>query len=271
MKAQKGYYSLIQFCPDRSRLEAVNVGVLLFCPDPHFIAARTAKGNQRPTKLVGRSAYDAAGLNAAKRAIERRLENDAKAFQTLDDLQHFVDSRGNDLKLTTPRPIKVFDPTADLHKLFKELVGGQHRIVKSEPVCPELDVLFKRLQKEGRARLNLDLDVPLLGRRFHVPYAFDNAMLNLVKPHRFASEPKPALDAAMRLAIEGDQLFKLGKNQDEPTKLVVVAVFEQNAGADDQLGKRVDEVLRAYNAEAVLNDQFAAFVAHIEQTAHLTQ
>ena len=28
-----GYYSVIQFCPDRSRLEAANVGVLLFVRD----------------------------------------------------------------------------------------------------------------------------------------------------------------------------------------------------------------------------------------------
>lgn len=72
MKPQRGYYSLIQFCPDPSRLEAINVGVALFCPDSEFIGARTAAGNQRPAKLVGRDELNREALNSAKRAIERR-------------------------------------------------------------------------------------------------------------------------------------------------------------------------------------------------------
>src|SRR5688572_28005390 len=99
MNAKKGYYSLIQFCPDASRLETVNVGVLLFCPDIQFIAARTAKGNQRAAKLVGRAGLDKASLNSAKRALERRLKTDRDAFTNFEDLQKFVDSRGNVLKL----------------------------------------------------------------------------------------------------------------------------------------------------------------------------
>ena len=31
MSGRQGYYSLIQFCPDRFRSEAANVGVLVFC------------------------------------------------------------------------------------------------------------------------------------------------------------------------------------------------------------------------------------------------
>ena len=36
-----GYYSVIQYCPDRSRLEAANVGVLLFVPAGGYLRART--------------------------------------------------------------------------------------------------------------------------------------------------------------------------------------------------------------------------------------
>src|SRR5437016_4286218 len=143
MKAQKGYYSLIQFCPDPSRLEAVNVGVVLFCPDAQFIAARTADSNKRPEKLVGRHGFDSASLKSARRAIERRLEADAKAFQTLEDLQHFVDTRANVLKMTAPRPIKVFDPQSDLDKLFQELVGDRARHRREAAISPQLDSLFQ--------------------------------------------------------------------------------------------------------------------------------
>ena len=53
MNAHRGYYSLIQYCPDLSRLEAVNVGVVLFCPEPRFIEARTSAGNDKPRRLFG--------------------------------------------------------------------------------------------------------------------------------------------------------------------------------------------------------------------------
>src|SRR5438552_3843697 len=124
MTPKKGYYSLIQFCPNPSRLEVVNVGVVLFCSEPRFLAARTAKGNQRPAKLVGRHQLDSASLNSAKQALERRLQVDSMSFETFGDLEKFVNTRGNALKLTAPRPVKVFDPPSDLDKLFEELVGG---------------------------------------------------------------------------------------------------------------------------------------------------
>src|SRR5437868_15485516 len=101
---RKGYYTLIQFRPDASRLEAVNMGVLLFCPETGFIAARLAKSNQRAAKLVGRAQLNPTALNSAKRALERRLKVDSASFKTLGDLQHFIDSRGNISQLTPPRP-----------------------------------------------------------------------------------------------------------------------------------------------------------------------
>ena len=122
MKPKRGYYSLIQFCPDLSRLEAVNVGVVLFCPDADFIAARMSADNQRAEKLVDREELDEPALNSAKQAIEDRIEVDRASFQAYEDLQAFVNTRGNNLILTTPRPVKVFDPPRDLDNLFTELV-----------------------------------------------------------------------------------------------------------------------------------------------------
>lgn len=137
MNPTRGYYSLIQFCADSSRLETVNVGVLLFCPEIQFLAARTAASNDRAAMLVGRGGLDEAALNSAKRAVERRLEVDREAFQTLEDLQRFVASRGNALKLTDPRPLKVFDPEKDLDALFAELVDSDARGGLSNVVAPD--------------------------------------------------------------------------------------------------------------------------------------
>ena len=47
MTAHKGYYSVVQYCRDRSRLEAANTGVLLFCPELGYLQARTSRDNAR--------------------------------------------------------------------------------------------------------------------------------------------------------------------------------------------------------------------------------
>ena len=36
----RGYYSLIQFCPDTCRLEVANVGVVLYCPEVSFLISK---------------------------------------------------------------------------------------------------------------------------------------------------------------------------------------------------------------------------------------
>ena len=64
----------------------------------------------------------AASLNSAKRAMVARLKVEWEGAPTLKQFQHFVDTRANEIKLTAPRPVKVFDPVGDLQRLFDELV-----------------------------------------------------------------------------------------------------------------------------------------------------
>ena len=49
MTPAKGYYCLIQYCPDQTRLEAATIGVLLFRPE------RTCLGDERQTGATARS------------------------------------------------------------------------------------------------------------------------------------------------------------------------------------------------------------------------
>ncbi len=274
MDVKKGYYTLVQFRPDASRLEAVNMGVLLFCPETGFIAARLAKSNQRAARLVGRAQLDPTALNSAKRALERRLKLDAAAFKTLADLQHFIDSRGNILQLTPPRPIKVFDPGTDLDNLFAELVGGHPRQLAGTACAPapvdtaitELDNRFQRLAQDGRARLNWDVPVPLVGRHLHIPFAFRNGAWNLVKPWRFSGQEKRAVSAAVHLAVEGDLIHRHGKDEDGEKKLIVVSSFEDPVHAKDLEG-RVAGILHEYSVDMVAPRQVGVFVAKVEKLA----
>ena len=74
MAPQKGYYSLIQFCPDASRQETVNLGVLLFCPASGFLDAKTSSNTRRAEKLVGRRQLARKALKQAQLSIEQRLK-----------------------------------------------------------------------------------------------------------------------------------------------------------------------------------------------------
>lgn len=123
MEAARGYYSLIQYCPDPSKAKSANVGVLLFCPALKFIEARTSAGNDRVRRFFGKDSFDPGRLRAAERAIESRLHVSREDFRTLEDLNSFIETRANELRITSPRPMKVLNPEADLDDLFAELVG----------------------------------------------------------------------------------------------------------------------------------------------------
>ena len=125
MIGREGWYSVIQFCPDRFRAEAVNVGVVLLCPDPHFLRARVAATNQRVARFFGRASFDPTRLNLAKQGIEHRINASSDDLRTAKDLGDFARTRANDLRLTEPRLTKVTDPEADLSRLFESLVDDE--------------------------------------------------------------------------------------------------------------------------------------------------
>src|SRR5260370_42102191 len=127
MKPAKGYYSIIQYCPDFSRLEAANIGVLLFCPERCFLKARPARGNKRIKRFFGSEGQDWSRTDSFKIAVEERLDVENGAINTLEDLERFIATRANRLQIAPPRPMQVTDPEKDLDQLFHELVGGQHR------------------------------------------------------------------------------------------------------------------------------------------------
>jgi hypothetical protein len=128
MKPQLGYYSLIQYCPDASRLEAVNVGVALLCPGLNYLGVKLTANTDRAVKRFGRAAVQPRSLKAAEEAIKVRLTRDADRPATLEEFQKFVDTRANELLLTQPRPMKLLrEAPAELAALFEQLVETPSR------------------------------------------------------------------------------------------------------------------------------------------------
>ena len=67
----KGYFSLIQYCPDTARREAANVGVMLLCPEAGFLDIKMATTNHRVRRFFGEEADDYLHLDQMKSALSR--------------------------------------------------------------------------------------------------------------------------------------------------------------------------------------------------------
>jgi hypothetical protein len=113
-----GIYSLIQYCPNRFRAEAVNVGLAVVCSDSKRLRVRLTTQFDRAQRLFGISKSEIDNLKLAAKAIQNRIEK----LQTHEELSAFACSRANDLRLTTPRIAKIKDVDADFERLFSDLV-----------------------------------------------------------------------------------------------------------------------------------------------------
>lgn len=236
MDGHKGYYSLIQYCPDPSRAEAANVGVLLFCPALDFIDAQIAHGNDRIRRFFGpETELDLKRLNTRKQAIKERLVVEKAQFKTQADLERFIRTRANDIQLTEPRSIRVEEPARQLKELFNELVGGRahHDPAEAANDFPALHRVFAQPRLQNLVQFDVAVSVPLLSREFRFPYAYTNGVTNLVKPQRLMTGI-PGVEKAMALAYEGELI-----NEVPGRRLVVVLFGEDTERGRDTEGEAV--------------------------------
>ncbi len=227
MSWSKGYYCLIQYCPDLSRGEGANIGVLLFCPEKEFLGARMARGNDRIRRFFRSEGLDLDRINAMKGAIEDRLELEGRYITTREDLEQFIRTRANEIQITSPRPLKISDPKKNLRSLYERLVGGRARSRERRRLESRI---ASRFQEEGVDHLvqkNVKVDVPLFRRSLTVPFGFQNGRYNLIQPVRFVGLVRRATEAnACRLATEGRSVKRHSDNLlGGRLQLMVVAQF----------------------------------------------
>ena len=268
MEGSKGYYSLIQYCPDRSRLEVANVGVMLFCPELHFLKTRVAEGNDRIRKIFGVSGDDLARIEDMKQTIVERLQVESVSLPALQDVQQFIMTRGNDVILTPLRPMRVVNPEADLENLFKDLVGHRVRTSRGaeQSLIPELDEAMQSDRIKGKVFRSLRILLPLTERSLLIPYAFRNGKLNLIQPERFSDKKSELFQKASDLAFSGSLL---AKHKDPESgidrKLIVVSSFESSVRG---ILPRVDELFLEYGVRHIPVEDIGGLVEEIEQEAH---
>jgi hypothetical protein len=260
MNLAKCYYSLVQYCPDLARQEAVNVGVVLLCPEAEFLQARLVRKNKRAVDFFGTGTESSQLLEAMKQALWNRLEVEREQMLTLAGFQAFVNTRGNDLLLTSPKPLRTErTPAAELDFLYTELVEGDAaerataQPSRSKEVAQQLDLALSSPRLQPFLRKNVTVKVPALQRAVEVPYGYQNGRFNLVQPVNFHQKAADKVgDAACRYAVEGDSLF--GHKDDEwgDMQLVVVAKFRADA---EQGRKVVTKMFEDYHVRLLLADE----------------
>jgi hypothetical protein len=229
MSASKGYFSLVQYCPDIARQEAANVGVLLFVPELGFIRAKMSDKVGRIRRFFGEEVDGYQHLLLMQKSIAQRVEIERLNFKTLHHLEQFVATRANRIVLTPPKPVKVFDPEKDLNALFDELVADPAKALTeraSIPLRERLDAVLLQGETRKFIRTGLKIEVPRLMESVRVPYAYQNERMNLIRPVEFNQQTQNSVKtAASRYAVDGLALYEHPDPAYGHLQLVVVADF----------------------------------------------
>ena len=265
MNPARGYYCIIQYCPDLSRLEAANVGVLLFCPDRDFLEARTSRDNARIRHFFGDEGHDWVRINLYKLGIEDRLKIEKDQLRTLDDLQGFIARRANLIQITPPRPMKVSDPEKDLDQLFQDLVGGQARVNRGPNLKRFLGQKFEKAGLDKKILTDIRVKVPISERQIEVPYGYQNGRFNLIQLAGFqATNPEQAKITACRYAVEGESLFENPDPRLGSLQLVLVGKF---GSQQSESRSGVERILKQHHVRLFAATEVDRLVDEIRRTA----
>jgi hypothetical protein len=243
MNPTKGYYSIVQYCPDLTKLEAANIGVLLFCPEREFLAAKTARNNGRIRKFFGSEGRDGNKINVLKVAFEDRVAAEGRNIRTLEDLQQFIGLLANQLQLTAPRPMRVEEPQQDLVRLFHELVEVSPSHREKSRLKHKIGEKIRAANLLRKVRQDIPVTVPILGRKIRIDYGFQNGRFNLIQPVSFRAEPSSCVTTACRYAVEGKSLHEHADPEFGAMQLIVVGDFRSKR---DDTQRDVSRILNAH-------------------------
>ena len=265
MNVHRGYYSILQFCPEPARFEAANIGVALLCPDQHFFRAKIGSGNQRVTRFFDRSQYDIERLNAYKHGLIERL-NRGEEVCDRESFAQFAAMQVNAIVMTQPQFCRVEqEAEAALDKLFDELVGETKRKRRKGGLKQRLRKAFQDAGVlDSLVQENVEIKVPAFGRTQKFPFAWRNGVVNLVDPVQFtAADPTCLEQTACRHAIEGQSLRRHPDKRLGQCELNVIGQFQ----AEDQHGRDiVNRIFGESEVELIEASSIQSYVEKIQKT-----
>lgn len=264
MNPQRGYYSVVQFCPDLDRFEAANIGVVLFCPESGFLKALISQNNSRIIKFFGSEGQDWKQINAIKKGLQDRLEKEHPSMRTVDDFRQFVATRANAIQLTTPLPMKVFDHETDLAKLYERLLGKSVATSSRKKLRKTVAEKFSAAGLQKKIVSDVRIEVPIRGREIEIPFGFQNGRFNLINPVQFTSgNPDRSFRTASPYAIEGKSIYDHPDPRRGEMQLVVLGQFRAN---DDKSRELVRHALHENHVKLYAMEELPDLIDEIRRT-----
>jgi hypothetical protein len=272
----EGYYSLIQYCPDRGRAEGVNVGLLLFSPTTGRLEVRRASKLRRLRRVFGSESLDLSAVRYSLTAFVDALEADAERgrFRSLQDLQAFIDTRANEFLLTQPKGARIEDHRADLERLYRTFVATE------DEETPETMLGARQLLHETFVKLRERLPSVMIGYEVNVPeldvplkanYAYRNGRLNLVRCLELGGGEGHVVNEAMRTGFKNLFLQKHWSLDTVRPGLVLVALDGMRGVTDqpvDRIEHKVEQIATQSEARFVRSSEVEEFAREVEREAH---
>lgn len=112
-------YYLIQYIPNPTRQEALNMGLLVYYPQTGTIDIQMLADTRNICKYF--AIEDIERFNAEKQAVFNNLCSHA-IYNNLDSLQSVIDSFGDNIRVTKTQSIKIQQSQKVFEDLFKRLV-----------------------------------------------------------------------------------------------------------------------------------------------------
>ncbi|MDR2438175.1 MAG: DUF3037 domain-containing protein [Planctomycetaceae bacterium] len=230
----QGYYSLIQYCPDWTRLEVCNLGVLLFCPEQKYLDVKMVQRCEKRIHAFFGKDHSLNHITTFKDSFAGRILAERKKINVLDDLKKFIACRANSFLITEPRSILVTNPSLELKELFNKIFD-EEVISKKEKYLSIKHKFFNVLHETLGADLNnrvaqylpkIDIPIPGVHRTIHPCAGFMNDSFNLILNEHLTPE-----DSFRKMSYDtviGQFLYNKENEQWGKQRLLILADIDDN-------------------------------------------
>jgi len=268
--SHRAFYSLVQYCPDLARLEAANIGVVVFCAEPSYLGVQLSKNHTRISQMFGRGNRDLKRLAAIQSGLEEKLTSGRSDLCSLEQLNQLAAMQVNTLRMTQFMPCRISDrPDEDLNQLYQELVepkSTQEVRAPQETLIRTLEARFAAPEIDVRIRRKVKVRIPFLGREEEIPYAYQNGRLNLIAPVTFPKSQSGLEERAAKYALEGESVYEATDSELGRMQMLVVGQFETTAFDGVGTARRI---LEDHRVRLFAREELSALIDEIRTHGHV--
>lgn len=241
----RAFYSLVQYCPDLSRLEVANIGVVIFCAELNFLGSRMTQNHTRINQMFGRGQRDLKRLRAVKAGLQEKLSNSGTELMSLDHLNQLAALHVNTIRMSKFMPCRVSEnPETDMRRMFEELVdvkASEKPVSRADALRNSLESRFSDPDLDKRLRRKFKVRIPVLDREEEIPYGYQNGRFNLIAPVVFPKGKSALEDRSAKYAVEGKSLYDNPSDEFGEMQLLVVGHFDGGPQDSIETAKRILE------------------------------